>query len=491
MNWGFVLTMAVGTRTLVRMFSESIGVEQVADMVTDITRVTDHLDPDAVPDGQVKGVIDHLATAQRLIEGALTMMARRTTDPVGTDPKADQRAAALLAKTTGTTTAVAKRRLKTSRRLNKQATVADAVRRGELSGGQTEVIAETCDTAPAAQGELVEAAAEQSLSDLRQNCRDRRQQADSNRDATHRRHHHRRSMRSWNETDGEWRASLSAPADIGARFEAALRADHDAIFKAAHAAGRREQDACYRLDALLALVERGAVTAGHDAARNADDGEAACFGPDDPGVAVESIGAKPRVTRAPARRSARQTMVIVNVDLAALRRGRLATGERCRIEGVGEVSLAAVKALIPGAHLAYVVRDGVDIKSVVHLGRQATAHQRTALLARGYVCEVPHCNAAHLLEIDHTRDWAFSRHTVIDELGWFCTAHHADKTNRGHRLQGPPGRRRWVTANGVEVSRDPGCVLPRVQDLDPRTADLVKGGQRGQVQLFSKQHRGP
>jgi hypothetical protein len=97
----------------------------------------------------------------------------------------------------------------------------------------------------------------------------------------------------------------------------------------------------------------------------------------------------------------------------------------------------------------------VDIKSVVHLGRQATAHQRTALLARGYVCEVPHCNAAHLLEIDHTRDWAFSHHTVIDELGWFCMPHHSDKTTRGHRLEGPPGRRRWVTSGGVEVSRDP------------------------------------
>lgn len=476
-------------------------------MVTDITRVTAHLDPDTVPDDQVKPVIDHLAKAQRLVEGALTMMARRTTDSVGADPKADQRAAELLSKTTGTTKAAAKRRLKTSRQLHKQTTVADAIRRGELSAGQTEAITDTCEAAPDAQGELVDAAGTKSLSDLRQDCRDRRQRADDNRDATRRRHHHRRSLRWWRESDGEWRASLSAPADIGARFEAALRADHDAVFRAAHAAGQREDDACYRLDALIGLVERGSATRPDDArpddaqADDARPGESRADEaldddptPDDPTPAGDGAAdvkaADSRATdaqaddidpggdradttaedapaapagsgdsrpgrRPPLRRSGRQTTVIVNVDVAALRRGRLVTGERCRIEGVGEVSLAAVKALIPDAHLAYVFRDGVDIKSVVHLGRQATAHQRTALLARGYVCEVPHCNAAHLLEIDHTRDWAFSHHTVIDELGWFCMPHHSDKTTRGHRLEGPPGRRRWVTSGGVEVSRDP------------------------------------
>lgn len=33
--------------------------------------------------------------------------------------------------------------------------------------------------------------------------------------------------------------------------------------------------------------------------------------------------------------------------------------------------------------LAIVIRDGVDIRNVTHLGRQVTAHQRTALEARG------------------------------------------------------------------------------------------------------------
>lgn len=217
--------------------------------------MTAHLDPDTVPDDQVTPVIDDLAKAQRLVEGALTMMARRTTDSVGADPKAKQRAAELLSKTTGTTKAAAKRRLKTSEQLKKQATVADAVRGGELSAGQNDHGAEDSPT---------------------------------------------------------------------------------------------------------------------------DDIDPGCGRVDSPS---EGSGNTRRGRRGPLRRSGRQTTVIVNIDIAALRRGRLAEGERCRIEGIGEVSLAAVKALIPDAHLAYVFRDAVDIKSVVHLGRQVTAHQRTAPLA--------------------------------------------------------------------------------------------------------------
>ena len=50
---------------------------------------------------------------------------------------------------------------------------------------------------------------------------------------------------------------------------------------------------------------------------------------------------------------------------------------------VSEADLAAVRALIPAAHIAYVIRDAVDVRSVVHLGRQVTAHQRTAPSPRG------------------------------------------------------------------------------------------------------------
>lgn len=323
---------------------------------------------------------------------------------------------------------------------------------------------------PAAAVDLLDAAAVQSVPDLKRTCRDTRHAADTDPDATRRRHYIKRSCRTWSESDGEWKAVVSGPADYGARFAAALRGDHDRTFTGAHAAGRRESDAAYRLDALLAVMERGASVAddGVHAAPSADPG-----GLGDPGSPADrrtrqdaqlaGSSATSEIQRlALRRRSGRQTKVIVLVDAEALRRGTVGDGETCSVAGVGPVPLSAVKRLIPDAHLAYVIRDGVDT-SVAHLGRQATAHQRTALEARGYECAVPTCRSTHLLEIDHVRDWAFSRQTVLDDLDWLCLNHHELKSRKGHRLTGPPGRRSWTTDLGYVLSgpADPGPATPQ------------------------------
>ncbi|HUG84550.1 MAG TPA: HNH endonuclease signature motif containing protein, partial [Euzebya sp.] len=98
-----------------------------------------------------------------------------------------------------------------------------------------------------------------------------------------------------------------------------------------------------------------------------------------------------------------------------------------------------------------------------HYGRQATAHQRTALEARGYECEVPHCRSTHLLEIDHIRDWAWSKQTVLTDLAWHCRTHHDQKTSHRYRLHGPPGQRTWTDPTGRIISQD--------QPDSPATAD--------------------
>ena len=95
-----------------------------------------------------------------------------------------------------------------------------------------------------------------------------------------------------------------------------------------------------------------------------------------------------------------------------------------------------------------VVTDGVDITTVAHLGRAATAHQRTALQARGMHCAVPGCGTFHHLEIDHVDGWAITRRTHIDQLDWLCHHHHDQKTHRSYRLAGPPGHRTWHPPEG-------------------------------------------
>lgn len=78
---------------------------------------------------------------------------------------------------------------------------------------------------------------------------------------------------------------------------------------------------------------------------------------------------------------------------------------------------------------AAIVADGVDVATVAHLGRSPSAHQRSALEARGYACEVPGCGATFGLEIDHVGPWVSTRRTVLADLAWLCPAHHADKTH--------------------------------------------------------------
>jgi hypothetical protein len=135
-------------------------------------------------------------------------------------------------------------------------------------------------------------------------------------------------------------------------------------------------------------------------------------------------------------------------------RGRVADGETCELAGVGPVPVSTVRRMFDDAFLAAVVTDGVDVSNVAHLGRQATAHQRTALEARGYRCEVPGCSARHNLEIDHIDEWCTTLRTKLDRLAWLCPHHHALKTRDGHRLEGPVGARRWLDGEGRLLAGD-------------------------------------
>jgi hypothetical protein len=131
---------------------------------------------------------------------------------------------------------------------------------------------------------------------------------------------------------------------------------------------------------------------------------------------------------------------------ASRRSVRRRPGRTCEIAGIGPVAVSAARDLLGDAFLALVITDGVDIRNVTHLGRAPTAHQRTALEARGTTCEVPGCARTTRLEIDHVDGWAITRRTHIDQLAWLCggaRGHHHQKTHDGYRLTGPPGGRRW------------------------------------------------
>ncbi|AXV09626.1 hypothetical protein DVS28_a4969 [Euzebya pacifica] len=349
----------------------------MTELVTHLHTLASRFDPDQIPDTDVAGLVVDLGRAGRLVDGMLTRAARRAAETSAHETTGVKDAATLIATATGTSTAAAKKMLKTSSQLVDQPDVDKAVTDGTLSTDQAVVVSETVADAPEKAGELIVDATTQTLPELRKKARDIRTAADPDRETTRRRHLARRAFRSWTETDGEWKAFLSGPGDLGARIEAALRGEHDAVFRTAHAAGQREDDACYRFDALLNLLE-GRTADG-------DAGPTPKGAAETPATGTAEDGET--VVRRP-RRTGRQTKVIIRVDGSALVRGELADGETCEIAGIGRVALSAVREQIPDAHVAYVITNGTDT-CVAHLGRQVTAHQRTALEARGYQCEVP------------------------------------------------------------------------------------------------------
>jgi hypothetical protein len=139
--------------------------------------------------------------------------------------------------------------------------------------------------------------------------------------------------------------------------------------------------------------------------------------------------------------------VICLIDADALNRGRVDGDEVCEISGVGPVSVSAAQRLMGDAFWALVIRKGVDVCNVTHLGRRVTAHQRTALEARHGVCEF--CGSTFRVEIDHVDGWALTHETRTDDLSLKCWHCHDRKTRLGLRETGPPGNRRFLNPDGT------------------------------------------
>ena len=163
--------------------------------------------------------------------------------------------------------------------------------------------------------------------------------------ARHRAIHVPRSLRHWRDPDGAGRLDGRFTPEVLAELLVALEPFEAEVFRCARAEGRREGFDAYRADALVALARAGRE-----------------------GTGAGSTG--PRHT------------VHVVIDHAALVRGEAAATERCEVAGVGRVPVGVVRSLMDDAFVTAVVRDGVDVARVAHLGRHPTAHQRRAGGAR-------------------------------------------------------------------------------------------------------------
>ena len=393
-------------------------------------------DPSILADCDVPAAFDALAQTQKLAEGAVVRMTARYEEAQAWKRNGSKSAEDDIARKTGTSTSRARKQLDTSKRLRRRPKSDAAVRAGALSPDQADEVTSGAAASPDDEDSLLASARKDPLHELRRKAADARAKADKDREATRRRQHRNRRVSRWRDSEGMYNLHLRGPADWGAEIDAALKPGIDRAFADARDAGRFEP-----VDAYAADVVRERL------------------------LGAAGSGAPTRSSGNSAVRPERK--VIALVDLAALNRGHTVDGETATIAGVGPVSVSAIRAMLADAFVSVVFTDGVDIVNVTHLGRQVTAHQRTALEARGYRCEIDGCGATHQLEIDHVTGWALTRSTRLDDLAWLCPHHHRLKTRRRLHLAGPTGARQLVVPdpNGNDPPPGPSSGVSIQDDL--------------------------
>lgn len=385
-------------------------VEEVIELLERTHDVCGRLEPGNVPLHAAPQVFDALASVERLVSGAVLRMAGRYEEAGAWKRNGSKSAEDDIARKTGTPTGAARRKLSTSKRLRTQPRTDEAIRNGDLSTEQANEVSSGADASPEDEADLLDTAKRHRLPELRKRAADARAKADRDREDRRRRLQAMRGVRRWTDDDGMGNLLVRLPPEDMAEVDAALKPRIDRAFADGRDAGRLEPVERYAADVVRDLLVGGGT-----------DG-------------------------APARRTQAvrpEKKVIALIDLAALNRGSVEGDETCEIAGVGPVSVSAIRALLSDAFLAVVIKDGIDILNVTHLGRRVTAAQRTALEARsGGACEV--CGSRYLLDIDHNEGWALTLDTRLDDLSWFCWHCHGTKTRHDLRAEGPVGARWFV-----------------------------------------------
>ena len=444
---------------------EAITFDDIARASHALEAMVSGFDVDTLTGEGATRLVKRLVVHERVVATVRAKAAKRAADANQWRHAGERSAATWLASLTGTTTGQAAAELETTRRLVDQPATAAARAAGQLSESQARQVADAATADPGAEADLLAHAATDDAAALARRCLAVKAAAEQDETAAREKIRRARRHRSW--TDGEGAfcyAGRGLPEDRAA-LEAALKPHQDQALHNARRRGEREPAEAYAYDALIALANHqcpASPTGGNSttpAPRTGDGddgtGRAAHRGTGDDEHAgsevdgeAESTGATAATATEVVPRLGARAKVIVRIDHTALVRGHTTPGEVCEIPGVGPIPVATAREIARDAFLTAVVTDGVDVRSVAHLGRSATAHQRTALQARGMNCAVPGCGTTNGLEIDHVDGWAITRRTELDQLDWLCHHHHDQKTHRSYHLQGPPGHRTWHPPDG-------------------------------------------
>src|SRR5437588_2287732 len=178
-------------------------------------------DPALLSAAQSEGVMERAARIEHMAATVKALAAARMAETELWSLGGDKTPAHMLARRTGQTVSGAAQQLEAAKRLKDHPKTDAAARRGTLSPQQAAAITDAASADPKAEDDLLEMAERTSLGELRDEAA-RRKAAAEDQEATHRRIHAERHLRSWTGPDGAWKLSAQGPPECGARFMARL-----------------------------------------------------------------------------------------------------------------------------------------------------------------------------------------------------------------------------------------------------------------------------
>lgn len=398
------------------MFDRS-NYDPLAIAVATIRKHVRELDVEALEPARAEELVGVFTEVERLGAAGKALCAQRVATSGRWQQSGERSASDWLAKKTGTSVGAARGALDTAERLADAPATNDAFRSGQLSAAQAEAIASAASADPDAEQRLLDLAAAQPLTKLRDECA-RVKAAATDMEERQREIHRRRSFRAWTDADGARCGMYKMTPDAAAEIERAIKPFANAAFEVARRSGERESSEAYAADGVLAMAR--------------------------------ASGGEPGATKQ------KRPEAIVLVNLESLQRGSVEPDELCEIPGVGPVSVSAARDLLGDALLRVVIRDGVDIRTAVHAGRLASDAQRIAIQVRQRCrCARPTCHRG-IAQIDHITGFVVTGATPLHELGGLCKFDHLAKTLHGHTYRHGDRGWEWHLPDGtVEYERPP------------------------------------
>jgi hypothetical protein len=390
-----------------------------------LQRVLRRADPASTSGDEARGLVALFAQAERVGASGVALFAPVVHQSGAYVKGGHGSAPEWLAALAGSSAGAAKGRLAAAGRAAVDPALTQALHEGELSAPQLDLLTKSAAGALGSGAPLLDllekGASHQELGDAAATLRTAARSAESHR-ARRARVHAIRHFRAHQVETGGVRGEFFCDEVGWAKVAPLLEAEAKERWKRAGSGAGADSFAAHRLDAFLDLMAGAGMGGGGDG-----DGTAA-----GPGKASRRGRRGPRP----------HCVVIVNAE--SLRRGAVEGDEVCEIDGIGPVCLEAATELLGEAGVAFLVKDGVDIKTVTSTSREQPQRLVSALLVRDRTCCATGCAKRHGLVVDHNVEFSQGGLTNLANLAKLCPEHHDLKTYGGWQLKGEPGNWEWI-----------------------------------------------